>query len=227
MKTKKTLKLLIDIAMLLLLPLLMAYSLVGEAAHEWLGIAIFALFVLHHIINFAWLKTLFKGRYSAYRIYMTVINFLLPAVMLMLPVSGIMMSKHIFRISGVGGLSLARTVHLLASYWGFILMSVHAGNHIGAHTAKKKAVSVVFRIIAVVVSIYGVYAFVKRDISSYLFLKNQFVFFDFGQPKLWFFADFTSMICLFACVGAGISKGLKMLDKLKSKENNDGQTKRN
>ena len=215
----------IDAAMLILLPLLMAYSLVGEAAHEWLGIAMFALFVLHHIINFAWLKTLFKGRYSAYRIYMTVINVLLLAVMLMLPVSGIMMSKHIFRISGVGGLSFARTVHLLASYWGFILMSVHAGNHIGAHTAKKKAVSVVFRIIEVVVSIYGVYAFVKRDISSYLFLKNQFVFFDFGQPRLWFFADFASMICLFACVGAGVSKGLKMLDKLKSKENKDGQTK--
>lgn len=76
-------------------------------------------------------------------------------------------------------------------------------------------------------SIYGAYAFVKRDISSYLFLKNQFVFFDFGQPKLWFFADFTSMICRFACVGAVISKGLKMLDKLKSNENKDGQTKRN
>lgn len=76
MKTKKTLKLLIDIAMLILLPLLMAYSLVGEAAHEWLGLAIFALFVLHHIINFSWLKTLLKGRYSAYRIYMTVINVL-------------------------------------------------------------------------------------------------------------------------------------------------------
>ena len=214
----------IDAAMLILLPLLMAYSLVGETAHEWLGLAMFALFVLHHIINFAWLKTLFKGRYSAYRIYMTVINVLLLAVMLILPVSGIMMSKHIFHFSGIGGLSLARTVHLLASYWGFILMSVHAGNHIGAHTAKKKAVSVVFRIIAVVVSIYGVYALVKRDISSYLFWKNQFVFFDFEQPKLWFFADFASMICLFASVGAGISKGLKMLDKLKSKENKDGQT---
>ncbi len=137
-------KIITNTSMLILLPLLMAYSLVGEAAHEWLGIAIFALFVLHHIINFAWLKTLFKGRYSAYRIYMTVINVLLLAVMLMLPVSGIMMSKHIFRISGVGGLSLARTVHLLASYWGFILMSVHAGNHIGARVVKKKAISVVF-----------------------------------------------------------------------------------
>ena len=49
----KFMKIGIDAAMLILLPLLMAYSLVGEAAHEWLGLTMFALFVLHHIINFA------------------------------------------------------------------------------------------------------------------------------------------------------------------------------
>ena len=27
---------------------------------------------------------------------------------------------------------------------------------------------------------YGVYAFIKRDIRSYMFLKIQFVFFDFN-----------------------------------------------
>ena len=37
--------------MLILLPLLMAYSLIGESIHEWLGITMFAVFILHHIIN--------------------------------------------------------------------------------------------------------------------------------------------------------------------------------
>lgn len=31
--------------------LLMAYGLVGEAAHEWIGMGMFALFVAHHILN--------------------------------------------------------------------------------------------------------------------------------------------------------------------------------
>lgn len=185
--------------------LLMVYSLIGEAAHEWLGLAMFALFVLHHIMNFAWLKTLFKGRYTPYRVYNTAINVLLIMIMLLLPVSGIMMSKHIFNFSYISGMSIMRTVHLLTSYWGFILMSVHVGNHIVAHITKKKAVFVGLCIIAIVVSIYGAYAFVKRDISSYLFLKNQFVFFDFAQPKLWFFVDFASMICLFARLCGRIS----------------------
>ena len=40
-------------------------------------------------------------------------------------------------------------------------------------------------------------------------MKNPFVFFD--QPRLCFMADYTSMMCLFACTGAILSKGLKML----------------
>ena len=213
MKIKKIIKIIMDMAMLILLPLLMAYSLIGETAHEWLGISIFLLFILHHIMNPAWLKTLFKGRYSPYRIYLTMINVLLLVIMVILPVSRIIMSKHIFRFSDISGMAIMRTVHLLISYWGFILMSVHVGNHIGIHQAKKKAVTVLLWAVAIAVSVYGIYTFAKRDISSYLFLKNQFVFFDFGQTRIYFFADYISMICLFACVGAIISKFLKIFDK--------------
>ncbi len=226
MKAKKLIKIIIDIAMLILLPLLMAYSLIGETAHEWFGFAMFALFVLHHIINFAWLKTLFKGRYSPYRIYITIINVLLLAIMLLLPVSGIIMSKHIFHFSGIGGLSIARTIHLLASYWGVILMSVHVGNHAGTHSAEKKNnFTVILLIFAIAVSIYGAYAFADRDIPSYLFLKNQFVFLDPEQSRILFMVDQAAIMCLFACVGAVISKGLKRLDNLKTKEKKDEQTK--
>ena len=37
MKTKKIIKIIVDTAMLILLPLLMAYSLIGETTHEWLA----------------------------------------------------------------------------------------------------------------------------------------------------------------------------------------------
>ena len=212
----KYIKTVIDTAMLILLLLLMAYSLVGEAAHEWLGLSMLLLFILHHIMNPAWLKTLFKGRYTPYRIYNTAINVLLLAIMVLLPISGIMMSKHIFHFSGVGGMSFARTVHLLLSHWGFILMSVHVGNHAGTHrTGKKKGFAALLWTAAIAVSIYGAYAFVTRDMTSYLFLKNQFVFFDFGQSRLRFMVDHASMMCLFACIGAVLSKGLKMLKRPK------------
>lgn len=37
--------------MTLCLMLLMSYSLIGEQAHEWIGIGMFVLFVLHHWLN--------------------------------------------------------------------------------------------------------------------------------------------------------------------------------
>ena len=38
-----------DLALIASLLLLMGYSLIGEAVHEWLGIAMLALAALHHI----------------------------------------------------------------------------------------------------------------------------------------------------------------------------------
>ena len=69
MKTKRRI---IDTAMVLLLPLLMAYSLIGEAFHEVAGTLMLVLFLLHHWMNRAWWKNLFKGRYSPQRVFQTV-----------------------------------------------------------------------------------------------------------------------------------------------------------
>lgn len=45
MNTRQIIKITVDAAMTLILLLLMTYELIGQAAHEWLGIGIFALFV--------------------------------------------------------------------------------------------------------------------------------------------------------------------------------------
>ena len=54
MSRKQTLKIYVDVLMTAVLLLLMAYSLVGETAHEWLGIGMFVLFITHHILNSSW-----------------------------------------------------------------------------------------------------------------------------------------------------------------------------
>ena len=56
---------------------------------------------------------------------------------------------------------------------------------------------------------YGVYAFLKRDIGSYMFLKNQFVFFDFEEPLILFLLDYIAVMGLFVCVGHYIAQRLK------------------
>lgn len=119
-KRKQVMRMLADICMTVLMPLLIAYSLIGEAAHEWMGIFMFLLFIFHHALNFTWHKNLFRGHYSVSRILRTISDLLLVPVMLILPLSEIMMFRYLF--SGFGDdLSFARTMHLLASYWGVCL----------------------------------------------------------------------------------------------------------
>ena len=92
----KKARVIIDFSMMILLLMLMAYSLIGETLHEIVGTLIFVLFIVHHIINRKWTSALFKGKYKPVRIFQTVINVLIFIVMILQPVSGILLSKHLF-----------------------------------------------------------------------------------------------------------------------------------
>ena len=224
---KKHIRILVDCGMVLLLPLLMAYSLVGEAAHEYLGIGMFLLFVIHHILNIAWWKHIFCGKYTLLRILGTAVNLTLAMIMLALPISGMMLSRHVFRFLHFNGASMARTVHLMASYWGLVLMSFHAGMHgnvmmgmfrKAAHTQQTSKIRTwSLRVIAVLLAICGIHAFVKNRISSYLFLRTQFVFIDFSQPVVLALLDYLAIIAFFAIIGYYISKLIKMQVKMQKK----------
>ena len=76
MPKKKKIQVAVDLMMVMLLPVLMSYSLAEEAVHEWAGIAMFLLFVVHHILNHRWLKNILKGKYTAPRILRTPCTFL-------------------------------------------------------------------------------------------------------------------------------------------------------
>ena len=225
----KRLRIAIDSGMVLLLPLLMAYSLVGEVAHEYLGIGMFLLFVAHHILNIAWWKHIFRGKYTLLRILGTAVNLALAMIMLALPISGMMLSRHVFRFLHFGGTSAARTVHLLASYWGLVLMSFHAGMHgnvmmgmIRKNTNPQQLSKIKIwglRIIVVLLAISGINAFVKNEVSSYLFLRTQFVFIDFSQPIFFVLKDYFNIIALFALMGHYFAVCLKKRESFKKAKN--------
>ena len=72
------------------------------------------------------------------------------------------------------------------------------------------------RLFAVGIATYGVYAFVKRDIGSYMLLRNEFVFFNFEEPLAFFFADYLAVMGLFVFLGHYAAKGLKLCAKRKT-----------
>ena len=196
------------------LPVLMAYSLVGETLHEIVGSVMLALFITHHILNRKATVSMFKGKQTPARIVNTALNIILFVVMILLPVSGIVMSKHLYTFLPTTGLSaIARTTHLLLSYWGFALMSVHIGFHADIWLnplKKKKAAFVTFSVILTLIAVFGAYAFIVNRLYEYMFLQTQFVFFDFDKPLILVCGEYLSMIVLFAWIGYWLKELLKL-----------------
>ena len=225
MNPKTIARLCTDLAMTVILLLLMTYELIGQAAHDWLGIAVFALFILHHILNGGFYKSIFKGKYPPVRIFQMILFAGAMLAMLGSAVSGVIISRHALSFLPIsGGRAFGRTLHMISAYWGFIIMSLHLGFHwivmldlAGKHIGKPP-VKWTLRVIGTAIAGYGVYAFIKRELAQYLFLKTQFVFFDFEEPLIFFIADYLAIMGLFIFAGHYISLLLRRFGKKKKDE---------
>ena len=218
MNQRTMIKVIIDIAMTVILMLMMAYELVGREAHEWLGMALFTLFIIHHVLNRKWSKNVFKGKYTSFRTFQTIVVIIILITMLGSMISGIMLSEYVFSfIKPDDGYEIFRNIHMLSAYWGFVFMSIHIGTNMGVMTGMLKKSNLYnskigrlsFLLLPLLISAYGMYAFYNRLIWQYMFLKSHFVFFDYNEPLILFMADYLAVMVLFATVGHYISILLK------------------
>lgn len=226
MKPKMIAKICVDIGMTIALLLLTPYELVGQAAHEWLGIGMFVLFLTHHILNSKWSRNLLKGSYTPLRVWQTVLVILVLLCMVGSMVSGVILSRHVLSFLPIsGGRSFARSLHMVSAYWGFVWMSLHLGFHWSMMLAMArklvKNVSTVrtwvLRILSMVIAGYGMFAFAKREIGSYMLLKIQFVFFDFEEPLILFLLDYMAVMGVFVFIGHYLAELLKRYGRKRKK----------
>lgn len=206
---------------------LMTYHMLGDAFHEWVGAGMLVLFLLHHILNFKWSSAIFRGKYTAYRILQTALVLAILLTMLGSLVSGIILSRHVFTFLGIdGGRSFARTLHLVCAYWNLVLLSFHLGLHWNSMMAMAKRASGkpsatrtwVLRVLAFLVAGYGVFAFLRRDIVSYMTLQTQFVFFNYEEPLFLLLADYLAIMGLFVFMGHYVATALRGLGKKQSRK---------
>ena len=228
MQPKMVGKIIVDLGMTILLMLLMAFELIGRTAHEWIGAGMFVLFIVHHILNRKWSGNLFHGKYSSYRSLQTVSAVLVFLTMLGSMVSAGLISREVFAFLPIsGGRSFGRTLHMLCAYWGFLFLSFHLGvnwNMILGMAGKlwgkpSKLRARLIRTAGILIAAYGVYALLRRDIPSYLFLQNQFVFFDFEELIIFFFCDYIAIMGLMSWIGHYFSKLLMRLVKSRCDRN--------
>ena len=205
-KTKSTIKRLVDAAMTVLLLLLMAYQVTGEALHEWIGIGMTALVVVHQILNRKWYASLFKGKYNGYRILSTAINTLLLLAIGLTAFCGMSMSGHAVPfLYGMAPVSFARQTHLALSHWSFVLMGLHLGLHIPVITAAlnlKDQTKAILTCVFTCLGGVGLWLFLRSGIPNYLFFRVPFAFLDYEKAGALVFLENLLMLSFWAFVGS-------------------------
>ena len=194
MQVKRKQKLAVDAAMTAALLLLMAYGLVGEAAHEWLGVGVFILFLTHHVLNRKWLLAIGTGKYTPPRIVQTALVGVILLCMLGSMVSGILLSRYVFTfLPKRGGYEAAQKAHILCAYWGFVCMGLHLGLHwsmmltmVRKHLQPSPPRTRYLRLIGWLWALYGAFAFHRRGVGLYLLLKSHFMFYDDSESVIFF-----------------------------------------
>ena len=221
MKPKAAVKALLDALMLLALLFLMGYQFWGDVAHEWAGVGMFLLFILHHLLNRQWHQNLFRGRFTPSRVLLRTFDLLLFLDMLGLMASGVLLSNHVFAFLDLhGGVGFARLLHMAASHWGFVLMALHLGLHWGMFVGlagkalrlrqPSRLRRVLLPIVSGGVAAYGLTVFIRRDLPTYLLVRTQFVFLDFGEPVPLFYLDYLAMLGMFVFLA---HYGMKLVRK--------------
>jgi len=120
----------VDASMAALYLLQMAPGKMGNPLHEVAGIALAALFVLHHVLNRRWVRRL--GRTGSVRARLLLgSDVALTACVAGLVLTGVLMSRSAVPWASVPAVShVVRPLHGACAYLGLMLMSLHVGLHV-------------------------------------------------------------------------------------------------
>lgn len=196
----------VDVCMTVLMLCLMAYQIIGDQAHEWIGIGMTGLVVIHQILNRKWYGTLFKGKYSVYRTLTVVINIVLILSFTLTALCGISMSGHALPFFyGILPLSIARRMHLSMSHWSFVLMGLHLGIHTPSIIHRFKInhkIRIILSIVFFLLAGIGLFLFLRNGMLDYLLFKVPFLSFDYEKVWVFVFLENITMLLFWIFVGA-------------------------
>lgn len=102
-------------------------------------------------------------------------------------------------------------------------MSLHLGLHWGMILARMRNIfpqikpsrvrTILLRIIAAAIAVYGLYVFVTRDLVTYMFLRTEFAFLDYGESPISFYIDYLAMMGLFIWIAYYLSRIFQSFDR--------------
>ena len=209
MKGNRAVKIGVDVAMSAVLVATMSTALVQEIPHEWLGIALFVLMVTHVVLNRKWVLGVIRSRRKAqYTLHLILMVALLACLVGMIA-SSLVLSKHVFGfLPALPGAYWARRIHMLFSYWMFVLAFAHVGLHARVPQRMAPRKQRAMRAAAAAAAAYGAYAFVRLGMFAYLAGQVEFAMVDFATPLAVTFARHAGVAALVAIVFHGVQVAL-------------------
>ena len=205
----KGLRLAVDGCMLVLLLCLMAYQVTGEKLHEWTGICMTLVVIVHQILNRRWYAALFKGKYNAYRGLVTFIDLLLLAAMAATALCGMGMSEYAVPfLYWPRGADLVRPTHLAMSHWAFLLMGLHLGLHLPVMAGKWKLearAGTMLTVAGALIGGIGFFLFLRNGMPNYLFFRVPFAILDYEKAGWLVFLENALMLSAWAFIGAQLA----------------------
>ena len=201
---QRKIRIIVDVIMLVCFLILMGYHITSNQIHEVLGVVTFLLFIIHHIINRKYYQTLWKGKYTGYRIAQLLLNILLSLAMLGMIISGILISANVFSFLNLQTTMFGRNLHMVSTSWGFVLMALHLGLHLNAlmvpltRKMKNSTLEYVYYFLIFLLMLAGIYFFFDTELWKDMFLVTQFKFFDYDQNPLIFYIGEFTIVCFFS-----------------------------
>ncbi len=204
-----------------LLLVALAYYWLDNQTHEWIGVGVFLLIVLHNAFNRHWYGALHRKRREASSIFDTVMTFFLLLTMLTLLVTSVIVSQTVFGFLAIDDGFSTRQIHALSAYWAVVLVAIHIGIrwHRVMNAVKRRlrianesrVREIVLRVVASALALYGLKSAFTIGIASKLTMQMSLEWWDFESSTAGFFLGWMSIIGLFAVLSHYSLKALRRL----------------
>lgn len=197
----------LDVAMMVMLVALMCYLDVGARIHEYLGMAFFALFIIHNLLNLHYFRMLGRGRFTPARVAQLTVVLLCLVSGLLLCIGSFALIRFLpMHIRLPLSTSNALMLHDCLSCWMFVFMAVHIGQcvrpmvrraRLGEGTTAGRGVRRrnIFSAVSAAIVAAGIPAFISLGFPRHLAFRVFYVSLGvgMGQPVM-----VLALICTFA-----------------------------
>ncbi len=221
----------LDILLLILFLAVMDFHALPKLLHEVLGVLFPLAVFLHLFLNRRWISALPSGKWTVRRCMSVSVNFLLIVCFLLVTVTGICLSNHLFK--DMIPLVLQRNItlhqlHVSLPFAMLILMGLHLGFHWQGWKQRLlqffhwEADSAAYRwssrILAMVFLGLGIYGSMQNRLGNRLLMKHIFATPATDLPGMIYALLLLAVVLMYACLGNGVQALGKRCKNRKQKD---------